>query len=253
MRYALVLAALACLIANAQPLHAAQMYRLDLQSLAYLSSDVIEGDVTADETVHWVDKLTLNITHVYAGDLKAGDAVVVGLSAYAKTGKDQFDFRKYEKGDHLLLFIEPVTQQSWKDDKIPYWPVCSGLKLFQDGKVTGVIQEENPGAYINTVDEGTVDACRDQVTAAVKWAAAFRSSLKEHRADVPWLLQQLKSRPEIKKETWGMRDYIAALLCQEIGGTNDAEAINAAREMRQDYYERQMLDLKAPATQPAAQ
>jgi len=225
------------------------MFRLDVQSLAYLSSDVIEGDVTAGETIHWVDKLTVKITRVYVGNMKEGDDVVVGLSAYAKAGADVFTTTKFGKGDHLLLFIEPVTQQAWKDDKIPYWPVASGLKLFLGGKVTGVIQESNPGAYVNTIDEGNVDAVREQVAAAVKWAADFRKAFAENKSRPAWLLEQLKARPEIKKESWGVRDCIAATLCEAIGATGDQETIAAAKKLRQDYYERQLLDLKQPTTQ----
>ena len=55
------------------------MYRFDLQSLAFMSTAVIEGDVTGDKFVHWVDVLTVKITHVYAGDFKEGQSVVVGL------------------------------------------------------------------------------------------------------------------------------------------------------------------------------
>jgi len=250
MRYRLLLACVAACLASASRAHAAQMFRLDVQSLAYLSSDVVEGDVTAAETIHWVDKLTVKITHVYAGSMKEGDEVVVGLSAYGKAGADVFTTSKFGEGDHLLLFIEPVTQRAWKDDKIPYWPVSSGLKLFLDGKVTGVIQESNPGAYVNTIDEGNVDAVREQVTAAVKWAADFRKAFGENKSRAAWLLEQLKARPEIKGEAWGVRDCIAATLCEAIGASGDQAAIDAAKKLRQDYYERQLLDLKqAPTTQ----
>src|SRR5690348_10891150 len=101
---------------------ARQMFRFDLQSLAYTTTAVVEGDVTAAETVHWVDKLTVKVTRVYAGDVKEGDPVVVGLSAYAKARADGSTTGRFGPGDHLVLFVEPVTQRQWKADGIPFWP-----------------------------------------------------------------------------------------------------------------------------------
>ncbi|HET6251824.1 MAG TPA: hypothetical protein VFE47_29335 [Tepidisphaeraceae bacterium] len=183
--------ALLVLLIFTSGVHAAQMFRFDLQSLAYMSTAVIEGDVTDAQTVHWVDKLTIKITKVYAGDYKTGDTAVVGLSAYAKVGKDAQATEKFGTGDHLVLFIEPVTQQSWRDDAVPYWPVASGLKLIVDGKVTGVEQTSNPGAYENTVDEGNAADYPQKVADAVKWAAEFHKAIKEKKNDSKWLLEQL--------------------------------------------------------------
>lgn len=195
-----LLAPIALLHLVAAGAHAAQMHRFDLQSLAFMSSAVIEGDVTSYENIHYIDKLTVKMTHVYAGEMKAGDSVVVGLSAYRKAGKDAFDFQRFGKGDHLILFIQPVTQRPWKEDQVPCWPAPSGLKLIADGHVTGVEQEENPGPYVNTIDEGDAKAYAAKVADAVKWAAAFKQDLEKNRQNQAWLLEQLKSRPQINPE-----------------------------------------------------
>ena len=224
---------------------AGQMFRFDLQSLAYMSSAAIEGDVIADETIHWVDKLSVKITRVYAGEIKQGDTITVGLSAFSKVGKDAFDWGRFGKGDHLILFIEPVTQQSWKEDGIPYWPVASGLVLISDEHATGVSQQRNPGPYVNDINEGNADKFREKVADAVKWSVAFKQQLDKKRPDVEWLLKQLKARPEIKPDAWGVRDEIAVILCGAIAETGDKAAIEKARTIRIDYFERQILDLPA--------
>ena len=245
----LAVAAICCMIFSGRAA-GANMYRLDLQSLAYMSTAVIEGDVTAYKYVHWVDVLTVQVTHVYAGDVKKGDAVVVGLSAYVKVLKtDSRETTRYGVGDHLILFIEPVTQQRWKDDQIPYWPVASGLKMVADGGVTGVLQESNPGSYLNTVDEGKAAEYPEKVTAAVKWAAEFRQDFVKHKSEAPWLLAQLEARPPLKPEDWGIRDAIATTLCETLAATGDREALEKAKALRTDHYERQLLALPPKVTE----
>ena len=221
------------------------MFRFDLQSLAYMSSAAIEGDVIADESIHWVDKLSVKVTRVYAGGIKQGDTITVGLSAFSKVGKDAFDYGRFGKGDRLILFIEPVTQQSWKEDGIPYWPVASGLVLISDEHATGVSQQRNPGPYVNDIDVGNADKFREKVDEAVKWSVGFKQQLDKKRQDVDWLLKQLEARPEIKPDAWGVRDEIAVILCGAIAGTGDKEAIEKARTIRTDHLECQILDLPA--------
>ena len=251
--YAIALGAFAMLSILADRAEAAQMFRFDLQSLAYMSTAVVEGDVTAYERVHWVDKLSVKITRAYAGEFKEGDTVVAGLSAYAKAGADAFTFERFGVGDHLILFLEPVTQQSWKDDAIPFWPVSSGLKLIVGGKVTGMEQMENPGPYVNNIAEGDAEAYPQKVADAVKWAAEFRKELKEKKSDPAWLLEQLKARPPLKKEEWGVRDDIAVTLCQAIANTGDKDAIARAKALREDRLERQILNLPPQRDSTAAQ
>jgi hypothetical protein len=242
MKMASFLAAALLSVLSAQS-EAAQMFPFDLQSLAFMSSGVIEGDVTADENVHWVDKLTVKVTHVYAGRIKEGETVVVGLSAYRKSGKDVFDIQRFAKGDHLILFIQPVTQKSWTQDGIPYWPAPAGLKLLVDARFTGVEQQENPGPYVNAIDEGDADKFRQKVSDAAKWVATFKQDLAKNRQNVAWLLEQLNARPQIKPEAWGVRDHIAVTLCQAIADTSDKAAIEKAKTIRSDRYEQQVLSL----------
>jgi hypothetical protein len=221
-------------------LRAAQMFAFDLESLAHMSTAVIEGDVVSAKTVNWVDVLTVKVSRAYAGDVHVGQECVVGLSAFAKK-KGDFDFEKFGVGDHLILFIEPVTQEQWKKDGIPYWPVGSGVKLISGGKVTGMLQESNPGSYLNIVDEGEPKAFREKVEAAVKSAATFRKELAAKKDDPAWLLARLAERPVQPKESWGHRDEIAVTLCAALAATHDKEAIDKALKSRTDYYEKEVL------------
>jgi hypothetical protein len=223
--------------------HAKEMFRFDLQSLAHLSTAVIEGNVTADEVVDYVDKLTLKVTHVYAGDIKEGQSVVVGLSAYSKVSEDPFaGYTRFGKGDHLILFIQPATNRDWKADNIPYWPVPSGLKLIDGANATGVQQMMNPGPYVNSVKEGNSGDLKEKVADAVKWAAQFKLDLEKNRKNAAWLLEQLKARPEIKRNAFGIRDEIAVTLCEAIAELGDPTTVTKAKEIRTDRYERQILE-----------
>jgi hypothetical protein len=220
---------------------AANMYAFDLESLAYMGTAVIEGNVVSGKTVNWVDVLNVRVTRTYAGDIKPGSQCIVGLSAYGKK-KGDFESARFGAGDHLVLFIEPVTQEQWKHDGIPYWPVPSGVKLIADGKVKGMLQEANPGPYLTVIDDGDAKSFPQKVEAAVKWAQTFRRELATHKADAAWLLENLHDRPVRGIEVWGWRDDIAVTLCSAIAATHDKPAIAAARARRTDSYERQLLD-----------
>ena len=222
---------------------AKNMYAFDLDSLAYLSTSVIEGDVVGVKTVNWVDVLNVKVTRTYSGGVKAGQECVVGLSAYAKK-KGDCETATFAPGDHLILFIQPVTQDPWRRDGIPYWPAPSGVKLIADGRVTGMLQESNPGAYLTVVDDGDAKAFRKKVESAVKWAAEFLEKFTAHQRDAAWLLVKLKERPVRRIEERGWRDDIAVTLCAAIAATHDRAAISEARKCRTDPYEQQLLSQK---------
>ncbi len=161
--------------------------------------------------------------------------------AYAKKIGD-FETATFAVGDHLILFIQPVTQDAWKRDGIPYWPAPSGVKLVSDGKVRGMLQESNPGAYLTLVDDGDAKTFAKKVEAAVKWAATFSKEFAAHKHDAAWLLAKLQERPVRSTDAHGWRDDIAVTLCAAIAATHDRAAISEARERRTDPYERQLLD-----------
>ena len=247
-----VAAAMLLLALCANRASARQMFHFDLDSLAYLSTAVVEGDVTDAKEIHWVNALTVKVTRAYAGDFKPGDNVVVGLSAYAKAAPESpagLATEKYAAGDHLILFLQLVTQEQWKQDGIPYWPAHSGLKLVAGGDVTGVQQIENPGPYANTVPEGDAEKYRKKVAAAVEWASNFRKEFEKKKADPVWLLEKLKERPVREKEEWGARDAIAVALCEALGATHDQAAIAKAKAMRKDRYELQVLQIASESKQ----
>lgn len=235
-------AAIAFVVATlliATRIEAKQMFSFDLQSLASMSTAVVEGDVTEFKVVNYVDVLTVKVTRDYAGDIKAGQSVVVGLSAFRKQ-KDGLETERFAVGDTLILFLQPATQEKWKQDGIPYWPAGSGVKLIANGHVTGMRQMENPGPYENTVDEGDAEPYREKVVAAVEWTRAFEKELATKKSDPAWLLEQLKARPELKDSEG--RDSIAIALCEALAATGNADAIHGARELRNNDYERQLLD-----------
>ncbi len=63
---------------------AGNMYAFDLDSLAYMSTSVIEGDVVRARSINWIDALAIKVTHTYAGDINPGHECVVGLTRMPK-------------------------------------------------------------------------------------------------------------------------------------------------------------------------
>jgi hypothetical protein len=231
------------LLLIALPAGARPLFHYDLQSLAYMSSAIIQGNVTAAKEVNGIDALTIKITKSHLGDFKQGDSIVVGTSAYAKTA-DVHNLAKLSTGDHLILFIQPTTPDSVKQAGLDHWVISSGVKLIFVDKVTGMRQDMNPGPYINSIDEGPAAEYPDKLAAAIHFAADFRKSFARNKSNAPWLLDQLQSRPPISKDDFNRRDQLAADLCQALAATHDAKAIAKANELRTDSYERQLLDGK---------
>lgn len=217
------------------------MYSLDLDSLMYASTTVVEGEIVAAEAsskkTNWDDLLTVKVTRAVAGDVKADQKIVVALSAYRRTKGTES--RGLGAGDTVILFLAPIEKQRQKEHRADYWPVESGVKVVDAGNVTGMAQRGNPGPYENSIEEGTIDLYRQKMWASQKWVATFRKEFADNKGNVAWLLVTLAARPEPK--VWASRDLIALDLCTAIAATRNADAIAKAGALRKDYDEQRAL------------
>ncbi|MFN8553803.1 MAG: hypothetical protein U0103_20205 [Candidatus Obscuribacterales bacterium] len=209
------------------------MLSYDLDSLVYLSTDVLKVKVDSVEKRNYIDRLNVRIQRVFlSAGTKFGENIEVGFSAYSKVSGP------FTKGETLFIFIEPARKE-WLAQGINYWPVPSGVKVVVGEKVTGMLQNSNPGPYVNDIDEGKVTPFCEKLSHVVEWVTNFKLKLKTNEKNATWLLAQLKQRSNPKE---GWRDQIAVQLCRALANTGDRRAIQSALAIRTDQYERQILE-----------
>ena len=195
-----------CLLLLCGPARAALLYSYDLDSLDTMSSQVVEADIIGDKPTKGLKIVRARVMHSYKGRFNQNQTIeLIALDAYLKSGKDSFQTRKLESGDHLFLWLVKVSADAFyglpKNADI-YLPVPSGVKLVQDGKVLYFRQFSNPGPY-QTV---TADRfSRGRSPALAEFRASLATSLERVRvlkakfdapavaADVPWLKELLRS------------------------------------------------------------
>lgn len=237
----IVLTACIVIVAASPSAHAMQMCSFDLDSLMYASTSVVEGEIVAaqesSKETNWVDLLTVKVTKSVVGDVKADEKIVVALSPYRRV-KHGVDGR-FGVGDTVILFLTPIEKKRQEEYRADYWPVPSGVKVVDEGNVTGMLQGNNPGPYVNYIVEGKIDAYREKMSASLKWVVTFKKDFAEKKGNVAWLLAALAARPDLA-DGWH-RDLLALDLCRAIAATHDADAIVKAKALRKNYHEQQTL------------
>lgn len=178
-----LLAALLCLLPR--PALAAMMRHHDLASLALESSAIVRarrlGPLSGDDRV-----ARLEIVAVYAGSLDVGETVDVALAAY---GPESF-----ARADEVIVFIRAPSRREGP----ARWPVASGVRLVDGGRVLRFVQFDNPGLY-GPVPQGRdpYDVMHDPRGGGEAVALAeFEEDLARAIAragKVPRLLEDLKS------------------------------------------------------------
>jgi hypothetical protein len=233
--YAAIVIAIAWFWLFAEPALAKIMFSFDLDSLVYMSSEIVEVDVTDTRIENWMNIVSGKVIKTYAGKNKANEQITVGLSAYSKR-----DSKAFGKGDHLILFLEPAPpREQFRSFK--YWPVPSGLKLIEGQKVTGVYQENNPGVYVPSIDDGRLEQFKLKLIQSIAYTEAFRKDFDRNKSNTKWLLARLGERKQVENANG---DRLATMLCQALAASHDQEAISKAKAMRTNHNERQILEQK---------
>lgn len=235
MRVAVILTLLA-VMNETPPVSAALMFSYDLDSLVYLSSDVIGGELVRTQEVGYSTVWTVTIGEVYSGALSAG---------------------RPDPGTPVYLFLAPVGAGP-PDPTGLRSGTDSGVKLIRDRHIWGLIQTRNPGPYGPGVDDGLARDLPATLRGTVRRMAAFRTNFAEHHTDAKWPIDQLAKRPNPRDDLHSgkLLDDVAIVLDQAIWVTHDPETIARAGELRRgSWLESQGLPARhppssAPATRP---
>ena len=108
----LALLVLFLLLAADGPVRAMDMCSYDLDSLVYLSSDVVDAEPVSVPSENSADITSVKVTHVYLGHFHVGDTVKVTALGFFRIERPSKNLvvlgeggRRIGVGDHLTLFL----------------------------------------------------------------------------------------------------------------------------------------------------
>ena len=238
------LAAFAFLSAGA-PARAMDMYAYDLDSLVYLSTDIIDAEPVSVPSDKGADITTVKVTQVYLGHFHAGDLVkVTALDFFRVERPDKTTVilgeggRRLGIGDRLTLFLSQAHSVFLYDvpkNEDIYWPAPSGVKMLDEGHVKGFQQYSNPGPYemewttpASLEQLPTPEQFQRQLGESIRTVEPLRPLLTKHAvpADEPALLQVLRQRargvfPSLSRR----RDAISDAACGQVVSLHDLNAL----------------------------
>jgi len=210
----------------------------DLDSLVYLSTDIILADLSKDTR----GDFTATVTEALYGSLHPGeklDALTPFLTF----------FQPLNAGQKVILFLDrrPRQYDFFHQDaaKSPFAVPPSGIYLIDEyGHVHEYFQQNNPGPYVAQgymfFPEHTVPTKKDdlalpaldevkaRIAATVKSVIPIRTFLDQptRAADVPALMKLLTSRPRFPETCEvAMPDAIASHIVEKIRSLNDPELL----------------------------
>jgi len=206
----------------------------DLDSLVYLSSDIVIADLSKDANGNF----TATVTEALYGALQPGEKLE------ALTPFLMF-FQPLNDGQKVILFLDrrPHKYDFFHQDaaKSPFAVPPSGVYLIDEyGHVHEYFQQNNPGPYVaqgyRSFPEYTVptekddlarpslDEVKARIDVTVKSVMPIRALLVQpiKVSDVPVLMKLLTSRPRSPETcTVGMNDVIALDIAPKISSLND--------------------------------
>jgi hypothetical protein len=238
-------------ISSSPKLQAMTLYVYDLDSLVYLSKDVVDVEITRSYEAHGHKLIDVKVTHSDKGGLIEGQTIAVAFSDYyRKPKKGKFNSQHLEVGDHLVLFLvraEPSDFFLIPKDAVMYMPLPGGMKLIQESRVFGFSQWNNPGPYVASLPFDPGDAkgetieqfrvkVRDSFRNTKEWAHLVEA--KQDELDIPRLLKLLSNRTA---QSFDGRDFFTERLCMRFAESNDPELLSQALSLAKAYHEVSIL------------
>lgn len=229
--------------------YAKNLYSYDLDSLVYMSTDIVEGTLAEPIKEGWDSATRFHITNVWKGKQLAGTSIpVCGLDIY-RTNTDvspPLHSQPLLKGAHIVLFLSRTIQDGeWHAAFEPpagyLMTVASGVKLVSsDNSILKFVQHSNPGPYADEPENIpgsdrrlSLDRLREKVRIAIPktdtLAAHFQA--EPTPGDTKWLLAFLKEYHQSFPAgtfTGLKRHHVAELACQRLANLHVFSALDEA-------------------------
>ncbi len=220
----------------------------DLDSLAYMSTDIVIATLSVD-TRH---RITATVTDTVYGSLHAGDKLDT-LSEFLGF------FRPMEDGQRIVLFLDGRPHQPYflypEASKSPFAVPPSGVYLIDAYEhVHEYYQQSNPGPYVAqgyrffleasapTKEEDlalpSLQEVRARIVASLKWVEPIRTLLDKvaTRDDVPALIKLLDERSKAHKGCGiEMGDAILECLGVQLRSLNDPDIALRSYSLAPDW------------------
>ena len=221
------------------PARGMNLYSYDLDSLLYMASDVVEGELTRSYRLVSLDVVDIKVTQPHIGSFREGQTIIVAATGFfCKPVAGDVNAAPLAPGDKLFLFLTRARSAfafEVPDGHQVFMPVPSGLKLVADGNACGFSQHDNPGPYVADTPASspqrsfqTVPELRESIKAGAVRVAAWRKQFAAapDAKDTPWLLALLKER-SVTPEGWAQRDAIAETASARLADLHDPESLYA--------------------------
>lgn len=236
----------------------------DLDSLVYMSPQIVEGQLEKKDTAikrsnNYIDVWDVKISNSICGNLKAGQLIKVVISEFTRVTDCGFSSSdSLKEGDSMFLFLNdhpdnhanisitgdiPAFADGIATKGEFYWPVPSGLRIVMGDKVI-FYQNENPQRY-PAVLEGTatntaistVAQLREQILESIPQVEKWKSLLERESTvqDIPLLLQILRERKENRK--FWYKDRISAIASERLVGLHDIPSLLEALKVHGETFE----------------
>jgi hypothetical protein len=210
----------------------------DLDSLVYLSTDIVLADLSKDAKGNF----TATVTEGLYGSLQPGEKLDT-LTPFLTF------FHPLDDGQKVILFLDrrPHQYDFFHQDaaKSPFAVPPSGVYLIDEyGHVHEYFQQNNPGPYVaqgymffpehsvptekDDLVLPSLDEVKARIAATVKSLIPIRTFLDQptRPADVPALVKLLASRPRFPETCTVERyDAIASDIVQKLRSLNDPELL----------------------------
>ncbi len=250
-RLGMAAAAVVFAVLLAPALRAQSLYVYDQESLAHLSTDVVEAEVVRAYRAHDADLIDVKVVVTHKGALPKGQTVAVAhTDSYRKAGADApWNNQRLAAGDQLVLFVaraRPSDSFRIPDGAVVYAPLPGGVRLVHGEQVIGFSQWSNPGPYVARVpavpEAGgrTIGPFRESLRGSLRDAEAWAGLVNAPRdqLDVPGLLKLLADR---SMQPPAGRDYFTERACVHLAESHDPALLSRALAVAKGHHERSVL------------
>jgi hypothetical protein len=236
----------ACLFTTSR-VQGMDQYTYDMDSLVYMSPQIVEGKLGAESRANNVTVSDFKISAVHEGNLKVGRTIqVTALDFYRVAGKGFWNGRKLRSGDQFFLFGDRAKKAflyDIPDDAEIYWPAPSGVWLVVGEKALDFWQFDNPGPYVAVLDGTatntaipTVVELQMQIRRSLKRVEKWRPMLEREATtnDIPALLEILRTERNIVR--YIPPGSITAKACSHLAAMHDISALTNALDINDKLF-----------------
>jgi hypothetical protein len=121
------------------------MYTFDLDSLVYMSTEILEGEIVSNLPANRMGPVQVKVSTVYKGSIKENQVLSLKCSVYRRP--DRSDLRA---GDRLFFVLarSKKSRNGVGEKAAEFYAVESGLRFVHDGRVLTFRQSGNPGPFV---------------------------------------------------------------------------------------------------------